>query len=64
MPDPSLPSVPPPTSPPTWRQHFGALWQEKKPEIVKAAVVLAIPALIGGAVIGAQKLWAWWQDRR
>lgn len=64
MPDPQLPSVPPSTPPVTWRQHFGQLWQEKRSDVIKAAVVIAVPALIGGAVLGGRKLLAWWKSRR
>ena len=63
MADPQLPSVPPP--PPSlvpWRQHFGELWRGGlRDDVVKAAVVIAVPAAIGGALWAAKKLWTRWR---
>lgn len=64
MPDPQPPPAPAPPPAPSvsWRQHFGALWQNGlRDDVVKTAVVLAVPAAIGGVAWAAKRLWERWR---
>jgi len=56
--------VPPPGPPIPWRQHLGEVWRGGlRTDVVKVAVVLAVPALAAGLLVGGKKLLAWWKAR-
>lgn len=59
---PLPPSVPPPAPLTPWRQHFGELWRGGlRNDVMKATVVVVVPAAIGGLAWAAKKLWERWR---